>query len=65
MSYDNNEPFVQFMKNKNIKITVTNQSGLERIIVTEYSDLNHLLNLKLKELMFLKYILRLGTCTQC
>lgn len=54
MSYDNNEPFVQFMKNKNIKITVTNQSGLERIIVTEYSDLNHLLNLKLKELMFLK-----------
>lgn len=65
MSYDNNEPFVQFMKNKNIKITVTNQSGLERIIVTEYSDLNHLLNLKLKELMFLRYILRLGTCTQC
>lgn len=55
MSYDNNEPFVQFMKNKNIKITVTNQSGLERIIVTEYSDLNHLLNLKLKELMFLRY----------
>lgn len=65
MSYDNNEPFVQFMKNKNIKITVTNQSGLERIIVTEYSDLNHLLNLKLKELMFLRYLLRLGTCTQC
>lgn len=65
MSYDNNEPFVQFMKNKNIKITVTNQSGLERIIVTEYSDLNHLLNLKLKELMFLRYFLRLGTCTQC
>lgn len=65
MSYDNNEPFVQFMKNKNIKITVTNQSGLERIIVTEYSDLNHLLNLKLKELIFLKYFLRLGTCTQC
>lgn len=65
MSYDNNEPFVQFMKNKNIKITVTNQSGLERIIVTEYSDLNHLLNLKLKELMFLRYFLRLGTCSQC
>lgn len=65
MSYDNNEPFVQFMKNKNIKITVTNQSGLERIIVTEYSDLNHLLNLKLKELIFLKYFPRLGTCTQC
>lgn len=65
MSYDNNEPFVQFMKNKNIKISVTNQSGLERIIVTEYSDLNHLLNLKLKELMFLRYFLRLGTCTQC
>lgn len=65
MSYDNNEPFVQFMKHKNIKITVTNQSGLERIIVTEYSDLNHLLNLKLKELMFLRYFLRLGTCTQC
>lgn len=65
MSYDNNEPFVQFMKNKNIKITVTNQSGLERIIVTEYSDLNHLLNLKLKELMFLRYFLSLGTCTQC
>lgn len=65
MSYDSNEPFVQFMKNKNIKITVTNQSGLERIIVTEYSDLNHLLNLKLKELMFLRYFLRLGTCTQC
>lgn len=65
MSYDNNEPFVQFMKNKNIKITVTNQSGLERIIVTEYSDLNHLLNLKLKELMFLRYFLRLVTCTQC
>lgn len=65
MSYDSNEPFVQFMKNKNIKITVTNQSGLERIIVTEYSDLNHLLNLKLKELMFLRYFLRLGTCPQC
>lgn len=66
MSYDNNEHFVQFMKNKkNIKITVTKQSCLESIIVTEYSDLNHLLNLKLKELIFLKYFLRLGTCTQC
>lgn len=51
-------------KIKNIKIAVTHQSNLESIIVTEYSDLNHLLNLKSKELIFLKYFPRLGSCIQ-